>query len=187
MKNLVVISAALAFMLSSAQAADLDLAASKITIHVEKSGIFAAFAHNHIVSAPLASGSLDAAQRTVELAFHAADLKVLDPGASASERQKIQSTMQSPEVLDPAKFPDISFASTSVESPAPNRYLVHGNLTLHGVTKPIDLPVSFASGHYTGKVSIKQTDFGITPVKIAGGAVRVKDPVSIEFDIVSTP
>ena len=61
MKNLVVISAALAFMLSGAQAADLDLAASKITIHVEKSGLFAAFAHNHIVAAPLASGSLDTA------------------------------------------------------------------------------------------------------------------------------
>ena len=187
MKNLVVISAALAFMLSGAQAADLDLAASKITIHVEKSGLFAAFAHNHIVAAPLASGSLDTAERTVQLKFHTQDIKVLDPGAGASERQKIQSTMQSPEVLDPAKFPDISFSSTSVESPAAERYLVHGNLTLHGVTRPIDLPVGFANGHYTGKVTIKQTDFGITPVKIAGGAVRVKDPVSIEFDIVSAP
>lgn len=167
-----------------ASATDIDLAASKVTIHVEKSGLFAAFAHNHIVSAPLASGSLDPGQRTVELKFHTADLKVLDPDASASEREKIQSTMQSPEVLDPAKFPEISFASTAVESSAADRYLVHGNLTLHGVTKPVDLPVSFANGHYAGKVTIKQTDFGITPVKIAGGTVRVKDRITIEFDIV---
>jgi polyisoprenoid-binding protein YceI len=184
MRKLYVPALLLTFTLAAA-AADMDPAASKVTIHVEKSGLFAAFAHNHIVSAPLASGRLDPDQRTVELKFHTADLKVLDPGSSASEREKIQSTMQSSEVLDPAKFPEISFASTSVESPSGNRYLAHGNLTLHGVTKPVDVPVSFANGHYTGKVTIKQTEFGITPVRIAGGAVRVKDPITIEFDIVT--
>jgi len=48
-----------------AQAADIDLAASKITVHVQKQGLFAAFAHNHVISAPLASGHLDAEKRTI--------------------------------------------------------------------------------------------------------------------------
>ena len=168
-----------------AHAAEIDLAASKITIHVNKSGLFAAFAHNHVVSAPLAAGTLDVEKRTVELRFHARDIKVLDPDVSASERTKVQDTMQSPEVLDPARFPEVSFASTSVAAPGGEHYLVHGDLTLHGVTKPIELPVSFSNGHYTGKVTIKQTAFGIKPVRIAGGAVRVKDPIEIEFDIVA--
>jgi polyisoprenoid-binding protein YceI len=184
MKKLNLLACLFAFLVYAASAAELDLAASKVTIHVEKSGLFSAFAHNHTVSAPLASGNLDGRKRTIELKFRTAEIKVLDPDASESERSKIQSTMQSAEVLDPARFPEISFASTSVEAPSADHYLVHGNLTLHGVTKPIELPVALSSGHYTGKVTIKQTDFGITPVKIAGGTVRVKDPIEIVFEVV---
>ena len=169
---------------SPVYAADLDLAASKITVRVDKSGMFAAFAHNHIISAPLASGKLDAEKRTVELKFRSHDMKVLDPGTSDSERSTIESTMKSDKVLDPTRFPEISFTSTSIETTDTKRYLVHGSLTLHGVTRPVELSVSFAEAHYTGKATIKQTDFNITPVKIAGGAVRVKDPIEIVFDIV---
>jgi len=175
----------------SAHAADIDLAASKITINVDKSGLFAAFAHNHTIAAPLASGHLDVEKRTVELKFRSQEIKVLDPGVKESERADIQQTMQSDKVLDTARFPEISFVSTSVEihaggSSSPKRYLVRGNLTLHGVTRPIELPVSFAEERYAGKVTLKQTDFGITPVKIAGGAEKVKDAIEIEFEIVSS-
>jgi polyisoprenoid-binding protein YceI len=177
-----------------AQAADIDLAASKITVHVEKQGLFAAFAHNHVISAPLASGRLDAEKRTINLTFHAQDMKVLDLDSSDSERSTIEGTMKSAQVLDPARFPEITFASTSVESPAAEaagtpsgtaHYLVRGNLTLHGVARPVDMSVSLSQGHYTGKVTLKQTDFGITPVKIAGGTVRVKDVIEIDFEIVA--
>jgi hypothetical protein len=47
------------------------------------------------------------------------------------------------------------------------------------------MSVTLAAGHYTGKVTLKQTDFGITPVKIAGGTVRVKDVIEIDFEIVA--
>jgi len=175
----------LALSFTPAHAADLDLAASKITVHVEKTGLFSAFAHNHTIAAPLASGHLDVQKRTIELKFRAKEMKVLDPGTSDSERSTIESTMKNGEVLDPARFPEISFVSTSVEATDPKGFLVHGNLTLHGVTKPIELPVSFSEGHYTGKVTLKQTDFGITPVRIAGGAIRVKDVIAIAFEIVT--
>jgi polyisoprenoid-binding protein YceI len=175
-----------------AQAADLDLSASKVTVHVQKQGLFAAFAHNHVISAPLASGHLDAAKRTINITFRAQDMKVLDPDASDNERSTIESTMKSAQVLDPARFPEITFISTSVEIPAAEaagtssgtHYLVRGNLTLHGVTRPVDMSVTLSGTHYSGKVTLKQTDFGITPVKIAGGAIRVKDPIEIDFEIV---
>jgi hypothetical protein len=34
-----------------------------------------------------------------------------------------------------------------------------------------------------GNAVVKQSDFGIKPVKVAGGTVKVKDEVRIEFDI----
>jgi MOSC domain-containing protein YiiM len=42
-----------------------------------------------------------------------------------------------------------------------------------------------AQGHYKGTASLKQTSFGITPIVIAGGTVKVKDDVTIEFDVVT--
>jgi polyisoprenoid-binding protein YceI len=186
---------------SVAYAAEIDLAASKITVKVEKTGLFSAFAHDHTIAALLASGHLDVQKRTVELKFRSQDMKVLDPGIKDSERDDIDRTMKSYKVLDAGRFPEIVFVSTSVETPAvgakasgtsaagadaAKRYLVHGKLTLHGVTRPVELPVSFSEGHYTGKVTLKQTEFGITPVKIAGGTVKVKDAIEIVFEIVPT-
>jgi polyisoprenoid-binding protein YceI len=184
MRSLKLAALLLALSSTMAHAGDIDGAASKISVHVEKSGLFSAFAHNHIISAPLASGHLDLEKRTVELKFNSEEMKVLDPGISDSERSDIDHTMKSDKVLDPARFPEISFVSTSVETGDPKRYLVRGNLTLHGVTQAIELPVVFSEGRYSGNVKLKQTEFGITPVKIAGGTVRVKDVVEIEFEIV---
>ena len=41
-----------------------------------------------------------------------------------------------------------------------------------------------AGGVYKGSVNFKQTDFGITPVKVAGGTVKIKDD-DISFEIVT--
>ena len=167
-----------------AQMVNIDIAASKVTVHVSKSGLFSAFAHNHIIEAPVASGHIDLDKTSVELKFHAADMKVMDPDVNDSDRAEIDHTMKSAGVLDATQFPEIGFVSKTVEVLEANRFLVYGDLTLHGVTKAIELPVSFADGRYTGSVKLKQTDFGITPVKIAGGTVRVKDEIEIVFEIV---
>jgi hypothetical protein len=39
------------------------------------------------------------------------------------------------------------------------------------------------AGHYVGTSTLKQREFGITPVSIAAGTVKVKDELQIEFDI----
>ncbi len=184
MRSPILATLLLALSSAMAHAGDIDGAASKVTVHVEKSGLFSAFAHNHIISAPLAAGHLDLEKRTVELKFHSEEMKVVDQGISDSERSDIDHTMKSDKVLDPARFPEISFVSTSVESTGANRYLVRGNLTMHGATQSVELPVAFSEGKYSGSVKLKQTEFGITPVKIAGGTVRVKDVVEIVFEMV---
>ncbi len=171
------------FDLAAAEAVEIDPAASKVTLRVYKSGLFSAFAHDHTIAAPVVSGRLDAAQRSIELKFSTQDMKVMDPGVGDSERAEIERTMKSEKVLDVTRFPQVTFTSSAVETSG-SGYQVHGQLELHGVSQPIEVPVSFSGGRYSGSVKLKQTDFGITPVRIAGGTVKVKDVIEVIFEIV---
>jgi YceI-like domain len=57
-------------------------------------------------------------------------------------------------------------------------------LDLHGQTHPVAVDVTLKDDVYRGTAVVKQTEFGIKPVSIAGGSVNVKDEVKIEFEIV---
>ena len=167
-----------------AQPKPVDVEHSTLTVFVYKSGFFSAFADDHVIRAPIASGSIsEEAPLGVEIAVRAADLRVLDPNLSADRRAEVQARMLSAEVLDAVKFADIRFASTSVEAAGPDRWQVAGRLTVHGQARDITFPVTRANGRYRGDVAIKQRDFGIEPIRIAGGTVRVKDELKIQFDI----
>jgi hypothetical protein len=48
---------------------------------------------------------------------------------------------------------------------------------------PDSFEVALKDGLYQGAAALKQTEFGITPVKVAGGTVKVKDEVKIAFSI----
>ena len=174
----------LAWCCASAGARDIDTQKSVLTVRVYKSGVFSAFAHDHEIRAPIQSGSFDEQKRTVEFKVKSANLKVLDPDGSDSERSQVQHTMEGPKVLDPDKFPEISFHSTSIEAAGPGKWNVQGDLTLHGQTHPVKVEVQSASGHYRGSARFRQTEFGMTPISIGGGSIKVKDEVRIEFDVV---
>ena len=45
--------------------------------------------------------------------------------------------------------------------------------------RAVAMEVSLVAGHYRGSASIKQSDFGIAPIRIAGGTVKVKDELKI--------
>ena len=60
---------------------------------------------------------------------------------------------------------------------------MNGSLTLHGQTRAIMFAVARLNGRYRGDVAIKQRDFGIEPITIGGGTVKVKDEVKIQFDL----
>jgi polyisoprenoid-binding protein YceI len=170
--------------LCHAASSPVDVEHSTLTIHAFRKGLFSGFAHDHQIAAPLSSGVVDPAAPSVEVHFDARKLKVLDPGASAGDRAKIQETMLSDKVLDAARFPEISFISRSVKPAGENAYTVEGDLTLHGTTHPLTLTVSLQNDHYKGSVKLQQSDFGITPISLFGGSVKVKDGVEISFDIV---
>jgi polyisoprenoid-binding protein YceI len=160
----------------------IDTAGSKITIVVGKAGAFSAFGHDHDISAPVASGNVDTDARRVEFTVRSASMKVMDPKASDKDREEVQKAMVGPEVLDVEKYPEIRFRSVTAERSG-DSWAVKGELTLHGQTQPVTVSVKEQAGHYTGSAKIKQTDFGIKPIKAAGGAVKVKDELRIDFDI----
>ncbi len=64
---------------------------------------------------------------------------------------------------------------------------MEGALTLHGVSKLVSVSVKRDGESYTGHTSIKQTNFGIKPISIAGGAIKIKDMVDIDFVILPSP
>lgn len=161
----------------------IDTEKSMMTVRVYKTGVFSALGHDHEISAPIAAGSVDATGRGVEVRVRTSALRVRDPNGSDKDREEIQKTMLGPEVLDAEHFPEIVFRSTAAEQTNSGSWTVHGDLTLHGQTRPISLEVQDKSGHYVGSARLKQTDFGIKPIKVAGGTVRVKDEIRIDFDI----
>ena len=110
-------------------------------------------------------------------------LRVLDPEASEKTRAQIQETMEGEKVLDVTRFPDIRFQSTTVEAKGSDHWIVRGILSLHGKERPIAVDVALKGEHYRGSATLKQTDFGITLVTVAGGTVKVKDEVKIEFEV----
>lgn len=121
----------------------------------------------------------------VELRVDVRRMRVLDPNLSPEKRSQVQEKMLSPDVLDPDRYPQITFRSTSVEEKNGNNISVNGDLTLHGQTRPINVSVVRTQSHYRGSETFKQTDFGIKPISIGGGTIKVKDEVRIDFDIVT--
>jgi polyisoprenoid-binding protein YceI len=164
----------------SAQTRELDPTRSSFTVEVYKAGLFSAFAHNHEIRAPLTAGRIEG-ENGVEVRVDARQLRVLDPGRPEKERAEVQQTMLGPTVLDSEHFSEIRFRSTGVERAGEAQWRVRGELTLHGQTHPLSLPVALLDGAYRGATTLRQTDFGITPVRIGGGTVKVKDEVRVEF------
>jgi YceI-like domain len=181
-----VVSTIAATVTLGAESRPIDVERSTLTVLVYKSGVFSAFADDHVIRAPIASGSVSAdAPRGVDISVRSGTLTVLDPKLASGKRAEIQTRMLGPEVLDSAKFPEIVFASTSIEPAGADRWTVTGRLTIHGVTRPTTLSVVQKDGRYRGTLVLKQRDFGIEPISIVGGTVKVKDELKIEFDIVT--
>jgi polyisoprenoid-binding protein YceI len=91
--------------------------------------------------------------------------------------------------FEPEKYPAIIFSSTAVNAGADGKGTVTGDLTFHGVTKPVTLDVTFnGSGPgmmgagtrmgFTGTGRIKRSEFGVTNVKQFAG-----DDVDLSFEI----
>lgn len=104
----------------------------------------------------------------------AASLSVTIPvGSVTTTNATLDGELKSPDWFDAAKFPTISFTSTKVTLTSATTARVTGNLTFHGVTKPVELDATFkASGTnpmskaftigFEVKGKLKRSDFGVS-------------------------
>ena len=169
---------------------------SSLTVFVAKDGALARMAHDHNMGVKGFSGKItipnnSASAGTLDLDVDARSLVILDQ-ISAKDKAEITNNMNS-SVLESAKYPKITFRSTSISNFNQNgnnaNLTVNGDLTLHGVTKRIAIPVSVslagANLRATGQYTLRQTDYGIKPYSAFLGAIKVKNEVVIKFNIVA--
>jgi YceI-like domain len=162
----------------------IDVTRSTIRIHVGKSGVFSAAGHEHWVRAPIADGRIEeGSSPRISFRVEARELKIEeDQSLSAEKQAEVQRTMQT-QVLESERYSEITFRSISIKETGTDTWEVHGDLTLHGQTNPITTEVHKQQSVYVGHCHLKQTDFGIRPVRVGGGMVKVKDELDIEFSI----
>ena len=137
-------------------------------------------------TATAAGDEKDAAHASVQASV---DVASIDTGD-----EKRDAHLKTPDFFDAEKFPTITFKSTKVEAAGDRRYKLHGDLTMHGVTKPVVLDVEAtpevkgmrgetrAGARATTKINRK--DFGISWSKsMDGGGVVVGDEVEVTIDV----
>lgn len=171
---------------------------SSFWVFVPKAGLLSGFAHDHEIGVKSFTGKIvvpesGASGGSLELDVDATSLAVLDKKPSEDDKKKIANSMHT-EVLESAKHPKITFKSVSVNDLKPTggdayNFTLNGDLTLHGVTKRIAVPVSLTINaqelRAIGKYTLRQTDFGIKPYSAAGGTIKVKNEITVNFNIVA--
>lgn len=166
--------------------------ASRIEIRTGSSGLLSFAGHAHRIRAPAVAGRIvyrprDPAASRVVLVVRADSLEVLTPPDTA-EIRKVTAVMET-DVLDVARYPEIRFQSTQV-IPRPQGFEITGDLTIRGTTRAVVVDararVTADTLTATGAVTVKQTDFGIRPVRAGpAGVVRVADRIHLDFRVVA--
>ena len=170
---------------------------SLVRIHVGKTGAFSFAGHKHEVQAPVAGTVIadpaNLSGSSVDLTFASARLHVMPEGEPTGDAPKVEEVMRGPGVLDVVRFSEIRFRSTKVtgRALASGAYdlVLGGELSLHGVTRELTLPVQVTlNGHSltaTGRTTLRHDQFEMKPVSVGGGLVKVANEIQIEFQIVA--
>lgn len=96
--------------------------------------------------------------------------------------------------LDVPNHPNLTFTSTGVKAGQDDAYVLLGDLTIRGVTRPVEIAIEFQGlakdpfgntrAGFEGRTSINRKDFGVSfNAPLETGGVLVSDKVKIELDI----
>jgi polyisoprenoid-binding protein YceI len=131
----------------------------------------------------------DLGASSVEVQIDAASVDTSEP--------KRDEHLRSADFFDVEKFPHLTFKSTGVEKNGDDRLRVAGDLTLHGITRPVVLDVERGGSvrdpwglqrtGFTITTSIDRKDFGVTfNQALDHGGLALGEKVSISIDIEAT-
>lgn len=105
-------------------------------------------------------------------------IKSFDSGNSNRDSHAI-------EVLEALKFPNVTFSASSVQESGTD-LIIKGNLSFHGVSKPLELKVqqaiSKANIRVTGDFVINMTDFNVEPPRLMG--LKTEEKIALKFVMV---
>ncbi|MCA1620928.1 MAG: YceI family protein [Acidobacteria bacterium] len=175
----------------------LDAARSKFVVRAFAGGVLWFKGHDHLVAARDFTGEA----RLTPGAVSPASLTLTVRAASLAETREVFNEQQKriidgelrDIVLEPDKYPEITFRSTEVTAePAGGglfRIKLGGDLTLRGVTRHVVIPVEVTlrgdEMRARGEFDLKRSDFKVPATSAFHGTVRVRDRLKISFDIVA--
>ena len=174
----------------------LDPARSKFVIRAFAGGVLWFKGHDHLVAARDFAGEA----RLTPGSVSPASLNVSVRAASLAETRELFSVQQKKIidgelrdiVLEPDKYPDITFRSTDVSVDARGglfRVRLGGDLTLRGVTRRVVIPAEVTlegdALRARGEFTVKRSDFKVPATSAFHGTVRVRDRLKVSFDIVA--
>jgi len=174
----------------------INTAASLIAVTVHRAGALAALGHDHVVASRTVSGYVAPDQGRADFHFRLDEMTVDEPGLrheagfdtqpSADAIAGSRNNMLT-KVLDAERYP---LVAVHVVRPRPGAPL-DVDVTLHGVTRRYAVAATMEDRDGTllagGTVSLKQSDFGITPFAVMGGALAVGDQLDLRFSIAARP
>lgn len=175
---------------------NLNANSGKLCVYTFKEGFLSAVAHDLLIDVPnftiklnVPDGGTQSA--SIEAEILANSLKVVCAMKDGHQnydalKEKDKADIEEAtfkDVLHPSKYPTINFRSSNIQE-KDDVYHVKGELTLHGVTRPIEFDAKTTTGKdLKGRVTISQKDFGIKPYKALLGTLKVKNEVDIAFDL----
>ena len=164
---------------------------SLVVVRVYRGGRLAKLGHDHVVSSREPRGYIDADKGRCDL-YVALESLALDDAAqraaagfestpSESDIAGTRSNMLE-KVLEADRFPFVVLRVRSVA-----QGVLEAEVSLHGVTRPMRIPAKIDSGgeriDVSGSFALNQSDFGIEPFSVLGGALTVQDRVDLTFAI----
>lgn len=185
--------------LSPGASLQADTAASQLVIRAGKGGFLSTLAHNHEFTPARWQAGVEFDPRRpqdirVDVRIDAATLHDHIARLSQKARDHVDRETAGPEVLDAQRFREIWFHGESASAEGEGgdlQGLLHGALSLHGTTRPLDVPfhahANASDYRVSGSVRFRQTDFGMTPFSIAAGTIGVNDEIQVDFDLVLVP
>jgi hypothetical protein len=168
---------------------------SLVVLEVRRGGPLARMGHDHVVAShdvkgyvlpdegradlyvPFAGLSVDEAELRTEAGMESQPPQDAVDGTRRNMLEK---------VLEVERFP---FAFIRIDRKNPGDTVLAVTITLHGTSRNYDVPVQIdAQPHsfaVSGRMTIRQSDFGITPFSVLGGALQVQDRLDLRFRVVA--
>ncbi|QID16281.1 YceI family protein [Nitrogeniibacter mangrovi] len=181
----------------------VDAARTRIRFIVRRAGTLARLGHNHVIIARQVTGVVALApalrRSTVSLRLPVAGFEVDPPEARAALGEGFEPVpdaavagtrrnMLGERVLDATRYPAVRVDTVAVE-PGPDAVHLTVRITLRGVSRDLRVPVDFVRQGDTlearAQFEIRQTDFGMTPLAVLGGALQVADAVTVRLHLVA--